>query len=282
MTIDEDSYGLRLRFEFISQIISSQKPKYVLDYGCGTGACLTSLLAQTYPTVEFLGFDSDLESISFAQNTNSTPNLFFTVDPKILTEHKFDLVILSEVLEHLEEPESFLLNVRNLLSEPGLLLVTIPNGYGIFELLSFFYSLLFLTGIYSLFRKVLRAIIKSDSKDNIIMPTLAHDSVHINFFSFKEINAIFSRAGFHLLNYQGRTFACGFIISEFIDRNGTLLSLNSFLGRKLPPPVVSGWMFLLTKINTIEKEASPRQRLYPKIRRFLNLKLCNSKSNRLK
>ena len=47
---------------------------------------------------------------------------------------KFDCVIISEVLEHLEAPEALLRAALPYLAESGILIVTVPNGYGEFEL----------------------------------------------------------------------------------------------------------------------------------------------------
>jgi len=51
-----------------------------------------------------------------------------------LSLNQFDCVIISEVLEHLDSPEALLRASLPYLAEPGLLIVTVPNGYGEFEL----------------------------------------------------------------------------------------------------------------------------------------------------
>ena len=50
---------------------------------------------------------------------------------------KFDIVVLSDILEHLEHSENLLNEVKNILSPHGIILISIPNGYGPFEIENF-------------------------------------------------------------------------------------------------------------------------------------------------
>jgi 2-polyprenyl-3-methyl-5-hydroxy-6-metoxy-1,4-benzoquinol methylase len=48
-----------------------------------------------------------------------------------LIDEKYDLIIFGEVLEHLENPGAAIKNSINLLSSNGVVLVTVPNAFGI-------------------------------------------------------------------------------------------------------------------------------------------------------
>ena len=46
---------------------------------------------------------------------------------RVLSENKYDLVVCSEVLEHMEDPERALQNVKELCVENGFILLSVPQ-----------------------------------------------------------------------------------------------------------------------------------------------------------
>ena len=60
-----------------------------------------------------------------------------------------DVIIASEFLEHLSDQDiiNYLKQVRNTLRPGGYFLVTVPNGFGCFEIESFFWNKFKLGGI---------------------------------------------------------------------------------------------------------------------------------------
>lgn len=94
-------------FDFISQAI---EPNYVvLDMGCGYGE-IASMIADEAAIV--VGVDHDRDKIVSAQSAYKKKNLsFFCLDAieyLQTTDVRFDVLILSHVLEHIDEPEVFL------------------------------------------------------------------------------------------------------------------------------------------------------------------------------
>src|SRR4051794_6766592 len=154
----ETPYGIAKRLEFIRGVINRLQPRTVLEIGCGTGNNVIVPLAEWFPASTFLGVDSDAASIAFAQQTHRRANVAFDAPEGLAKHPPFDLIIASEVIEHVDDPPGFLALLRELLAEDGRLILTLPNGYGPFEWGSLTECLFHLTGLTTLLRKLKRAL----------------------------------------------------------------------------------------------------------------------------
>jgi len=102
----------------------------MIDFGCGTGQFIAAVLKE-HPEIECTGTDFSLESIEICKRMNISVNFYvsdiYTIRNDI--EKKYDLVVCSEVLEHLTAPEKALKNLLELLApNTGKLVITVPNG----------------------------------------------------------------------------------------------------------------------------------------------------------
>ena len=254
----EDAYGTRKRIDFATQVIADTAPSAVLDIGCGTGNQLTKPLAERFPDVRFLGVDSDEGTIAFAQQTNVLPNLTFATE----ITGEFDLVIASEVLEHVDDPVDFLRSLRDrLANENGRVLVTTPNGFGPFELSTAADRIMHgpvLGGVSratsGTLRKLKHRLVGAPDVDaaRATANTFAV-SPHINFFTLADVEVIAAAAGFAIERHRSRTLVCGYGFDRVVK--GPLTGWNAKLADVLPPSMSSGWMFLL-------RQAEPRPGAY--------------------
>ncbi|QQR88142.1 MAG: class I SAM-dependent methyltransferase [Flavobacteriales bacterium] len=112
------SIALRAKRRMIARLTSG---KTVLDYGCGAGAFLAHMRSCGY-TVE--GVEPGDEARAIARRTASCP-----VHPSLadLTQHRFDVITLWHVLEHVPDPTQTLLQLTSLLSPNGILLIAVPD-----------------------------------------------------------------------------------------------------------------------------------------------------------
>lgn len=108
--------------------------KNVLDIGCSQGICELLLARKGYNVV---GIDIAKESIEYAKNLIRNESEEVTSRIKFLCEdylampyfsEKFDTIILTEVLEHLEFPEAMVQKAMKDLSDDGEIIVTVPFG----------------------------------------------------------------------------------------------------------------------------------------------------------
>lgn len=105
----------------------SGEVKRVLDIGCSAG-----LLLQAFKrvfTCQVAGIEPGLAYREYAQRNGQTVYRSL-VELESAGEASFDLVSMAHVLEHLPDPLSYLITVREqLLDEKGWLLLEVPNLY---------------------------------------------------------------------------------------------------------------------------------------------------------
>lgn len=108
-------------------------PNKTLEIGCA-GGHLTALLAQLYPKSQVTGIDVYGQSIDLART--KFPKLEFKVaDAHDLpfAKNTFDLVILSETIEHVVRPALVLYEINRVLKKDGRLLIEMDSGSRLFR-----------------------------------------------------------------------------------------------------------------------------------------------------
>lgn len=99
----------------------------VLDAGCGAGYGCRLLVEAGASSV--LGIDIDRRSIRYAERHYHHPAITFQVgdcDALSLPRHSIDLVVASNMLEHLNHPERFIAAVAEGLAPAGRALIAVP------------------------------------------------------------------------------------------------------------------------------------------------------------
>lgn len=267
----EDAYGTQKRLNFAVRAIEIQRPATVLEIGCGTGAFLLSPLAQKFPDIHFIGVDSDEPSIAYGNKYFASGNLVFATE-LLDCASDFDFVIASEVLEHVDAPVDFLRFAGSKLSARGQVLLTVPNGYGPFEIASFSQWMLQKLRLFDLLRSLKRLLLGSKSLIGHVggPPMSLANSPHINFFSWKEIGRIISVAGLRIDVTQNRTLFCGFGLDILVSRL-RIADWNARVADRLPHAWVSDWMFLLSAGPQSESGREYAPGLWARLRRKSNI-----------
>ncbi|GAB4410567.1 MAG: hypothetical protein OHK0056_13660 [Bacteriovoracaceae bacterium] len=107
----------------------------ICDVGCGNGKILKQLRSK-FPRTELHGIDIG----SFFDPNEINVN-FHKVDlneefPQALENH-FDVVISSEVIEHLENPRHFIRQLTKVVRPKGVIILSTPNTHSILSLLTY-------------------------------------------------------------------------------------------------------------------------------------------------
>jgi 2-polyprenyl-3-methyl-5-hydroxy-6-metoxy-1,4-benzoquinol methylase/GT2 family glycosyltransferase/glycosyltransferase involved in cell wall biosynthesis len=115
------------RYAYATQFTSD---KNVLDLACGEGYG-SHLLARTANRVT--GIDIDVEAIRHASNRYLRSNLEFkagsiTAIP-LEGRHLFDVIVCYEAIEHIDDHEKLLAEVKRLLVPDGIFIVSTPNKW---------------------------------------------------------------------------------------------------------------------------------------------------------
>jgi SAM-dependent methyltransferase len=239
----ETIYGHRQRVLWIrSHLRPSDR---AVEFGCGTGRLIAMpLLGWGYDVV---GVDLDDVSIDHGREMLRRAGLdagALLVSDLAGAPGEFDVVIASEVLEHLSDDDlhSSLGAARAKLRPGGRLLVTVPNGYGLFELENLLW---YGTGLDSVYRRLrggrlARSLRRAKERvaEDWAQPddpmTLA-DSPHLQRFTWRSIRRTLEAAGFRVVEQRGSILTAGPFSDIAFSGTRSVMSANRRLGRRLGP-----------------------------------------------
>jgi len=126
----------QVAFDLILKVIKEKRDvKSILDVGCGFGL-LSKELKKTYPKLDLYGVEHAKEASQSSQEILkllqcNIENIAF-IKRKLKTQ-KFDVIIFSDVLEHLYDPVGIINSYKSLLKQNGSIVLTVPNIANIFS-----------------------------------------------------------------------------------------------------------------------------------------------------
>ncbi|MDX2067862.1 MAG: class I SAM-dependent methyltransferase [Haliscomenobacter sp.] len=156
--------------------------KSMLDVGCGAGTFLNNFNNRG---IVRIGIEPNREASIVAQNhADFIINDFFTQNSINAVKKKYnqpiDCIFFNDVLEHLEEPWQALEIAKQLLSEEGVIIASIPN-------------FLFYSNLSNIIR----------TQDIRYESSGIMDVTHLRFFSKKSIIRLFTDVNFEITNIEG-------------------------------------------------------------------------------
>jgi 2-polyprenyl-3-methyl-5-hydroxy-6-metoxy-1,4-benzoquinol methylase len=227
-------------FGLVERLRAARPGLKVLDVGCGNGPLTFPIAALGVPV---LGIDVNAASIERNRAANRYPNARFAVVPGASFDlgETFDLIICSEVLEHLHEPQPLVDSIARHLAPGGTLMVTVPNGYGPREVLGRIEIFLRRRlGIGRVIDPARRAFGMLDHATKCAVHTSNPDQDHVQKFTTGEMRAVLAKAGLRVVETVNSIFIFGVVFgkSPAVDR------FDSRLADFLPRFAASGWYFL--------------------------------------
>jgi SAM-dependent methyltransferase len=235
----ENAYGHRKRLLWILDRL--HEAGLTVEIGCGTGYMITLPLLQM--GIDAYGIDVDEASIEYGRGVLREAGL----DPGRLRAGRLrdlglapDTVVLSEVLEHLRpgELEGLLDEIRGSLAPGGVLLVTVPNGYGWFELESFAWNRL-RVGRLVVRSKFMNAILKLKRRwlgrpVDFPHPATLSSSPHVRRFRLADVERLLESAGFRVRDREGSVLFAGPFTDLFLTGFDGFMRKNAALGHRFP------------------------------------------------
>lgn len=254
----ENVFGHRHKVECLRASMDAlrtpQRPQLrVLDAGCGSGHAVTRFLPRRGDQV--VGIDMHAPSIDYAQRHYGDEDLrFVCADLATLPEGAgaYDVVVLADVLEHLDDPLSVLRDAVARLAPGGLLLASIPNGRGPFELESAISRLpvvgrLLLRatdlGVALLNKTVLRGLWSRHVEATPAGLPYNAESGHVQFFTRQRFTALLGQAGLRPRRTRSLSFLSGPFTNYWLAPSGRFCRWNVSVADGLPHWAVSAWYF---------------------------------------
>lgn len=258
----ENVYGhtkkVRLTIEAIRNLRSAKDRRLkILDIGCGSGFAVTQFLAIDGDDV--LGIDFYQPNIDYAQKHFGSDCLSFAcLDATQLRDegNKYDVVVLTDVLEHLHQPEKILQLARDLLADDGIVVVSIPNGFGPYEIESYIHKLpvvgraldrLFAAWSFVLNRSVFKG--RWTELNNRQPGDLPYNygSPHVQWFTEGRFRRVVEESGLMIVDFRKLSVFSGpfsnYLFGPFIG----LCERNNRLADRLPTWAASAWWMKLQK-----------------------------------
>lgn len=164
----------------LNQIKESGVSGKLLDIGCGKGILLDLARKAGFETT---GIDISSYTIQYARkyfNLNAICGNLLDIN---FPEKSFDVVTMIDLLEHTDQPESLLKEIRRLLKSRGLLVIVTPNEEALINKLSY--------AIYRLSREKIRSLVK-----------LNHAPEHRYYFSLKSLDYLLQKSGYRIIDYH--------------------------------------------------------------------------------
>ena len=173
----------RFRKEAVLSFIKKEGA-LILDIGCSDGTMGYFVKETTKARV--YGLDISKDAIEQAKQRLDGAFVFDIEDkvvdfPDVITDKKFDYIIISEVLEHLLHPEQVLEKIKGLMHKDAEVIITVPN-------------VLFWKNRFKIFFG------KFDYQTEGLM-----DRGHIHFFTLKSLYKTIFQSGFKVIDYKYNT-----------------------------------------------------------------------------
>ena len=127
-SINQNTYNNYNIPMYLKSVLTNKEAR-ILDYGCGFGQLIVALRKAGFSNVE--GADINPIAIkSLHEQQVIAHNLLMDKDFHNKNSEKFDIIIMSHVLEHIPKYEivGILNSVRSLLTNEGSLIVMVPNA----------------------------------------------------------------------------------------------------------------------------------------------------------
>ena len=244
---EEDIFGNAKKIRFILPVIAQLRERLgrnvsVLDFGCGNALAVGQYLIGE--GIEYVGLDFHEPSLSFAREKFGGPNADFP--DAVPPDRIFDVIIYADVLEHVHDPLSIVRAYAHQLAPGGILIWSIPNGYGPCELEKKIDNRL---RLYQILRFVKHLGLRLIGRSAKMAPSAPYNNEcgPVQFFTLRALRKLASDAGFKIVQIAHGGFAGADLTGNTIFRSRRVIEWNVRIADHLPSWMVSNWYLILVK-----------------------------------
>ena len=187
----------------------------VLELGCGNGRVVTLPVAEQ--GFQVTGIDSHQPSIDAARARAGRIDVDFRCADfrDAPRDGSFHCVILSDVLEHVDDPGAMLDVATAALRPDGIVLVSVPNGYGPYEIEQFLVRKKILLPALALVRGLVavgvrnKHALRGRPPAQPDAPAYNFDSPHVQHFTLRSLRRLLGSRGLELAARRNGAFVGG-------------------------------------------------------------------------
>lgn len=116
----------------VDEIQPGKHTRTLLDVGCGEGFALAYFAGKNFKVsgIDFSSAGVRQQNPDFADCVE-TGDLFHLLEKHLLSNNKYHIVLLQNVLEHVLDPVALLHSIKELLEPTGLAVITVPNDFSL-------------------------------------------------------------------------------------------------------------------------------------------------------
>ena len=209
----------------------------ILEIGCGEGNITVPLGSLGYQIRAIDVNQKAVIQLKIKIKENDFQNIMTSVSDGYTFDDgkKYDIVIASEVLEHLEDPFRFLTNISKRMRKGSYFIVTVPNGFGPWELR----NRLFVRSLY--YSNSIRKVMGFPSFRKIL------GKKHLQFFRKSELLHLISGFSFDLIGSSNSDAFFSVLWTPLSKPIQLLEKIDIRLADSLPSWCASGWFLLFRK-----------------------------------
>jgi SAM-dependent methyltransferase len=249
---DENIYGHKKKLGYILSRIELYAKKHgkqngeitILDAGCGNATAITYLLAVGGYSV--IGVDFHSDSVEYARKHNLYRNLDLVCADinRYRPPHCFDVIVCADTLEHLYEPGHVLESLSKMLKPDGIIICSIPNGYGPFELERKVLDGLRLTTLilraHAFYHRITRY-------KPVPVPDVPYngESGHVQFYTYKKFEDMVKSSGLLVCERVNGSFFGAPISNIVLKHVKGFMEWNTRVSDRMPVWMVSTWYFTI-------------------------------------
>ena len=242
---EEDIFGNVKKLRFILKEIADHKARKgrelaVLDFGCGNAAVLGQYVIGD--GIGYVGVDLHEPSLSYARKHFGRPNATFA--PAVPDDIIFDVILYADVLEHVHDPLGIVLAHVRQLAPDGIVIGSVPNGYGPCETEKFLNRHLHLYQALRFVKRLTLRMLGRSLPERGALP-YNYEFGHVIFFTMNSFRRMVASAGLRILRFGHGGFVGADVTGNTILTSRRFVDWNIDVSDRLPSWVVSTWYFVL-------------------------------------